>query len=305
MTRHIQELLDPQTGDVLAIEIDFGKLQIRMDGTTTRFETFAELDREYVARMETLIEERDLVTLLDHEPARVLDLSRMRTDAGEPAPPLHAALTAAKQVEYVIGIDADPHGKGLSKVGGDPDLPADVKWPGNRAFVAQLALAEIEPFDVSGWLPETGMIYYFVNENCSDNVAIYTPAIGEKPRQAPRAAAKFADAYYRHELKERRLAFRGVLQGKTNARLTAKLKKQLGIDLIAADYEERIFGEPAGEPGVDKFGLPHTSGRTDYDGPYHLALQLRFAGGYLFLGVPPQDLARGDLSRARATYRAI
>lgn len=56
---------------------------------------------------------------------------------------------------------------GVSRIGGDPDLPATVKWPVNSdgipmTFLAQLQLIELVPHDVSALLPAKGMLYFFV-----------------------------------------------------------------------------------------------------------------------------------------------
>ena len=54
---------------------------------------------------------------------------------------------------------------GRSKVGGLPDLPADLSWPegddGRLAFVAQIDLEEVKPLDLQGSLPGAGMLYLF------------------------------------------------------------------------------------------------------------------------------------------------
>lgn len=55
----------------------------------------------------------------------------------------------------------------LSRIGGDPDLPATVEWPVNSegtpmTFLAQLRLNELAPHDLSAMLPAKGMLYFFV-----------------------------------------------------------------------------------------------------------------------------------------------
>lgn len=54
---------------------------------------------------------------------------------------------------------------GVSKLGGLPDLPAGVEWPMWReqpmAFIAQVRLDDIAPFDVERALPNTGLLSCF------------------------------------------------------------------------------------------------------------------------------------------------
>ena len=58
---------------------------------------------------------------------------------------------------------------GVSKFGGQPDLPASVPWPSNEngalSFVAQINFAEVSKFDTDGLLPKSGMLYLFYDIN--------------------------------------------------------------------------------------------------------------------------------------------
>lgn len=54
-----------------------------------------------------------------------------------------------------------------SRIGGDPDLPANEEWPLNSdgtpmTFLAQLRLSELVPHDASALLTVNGMLYFFV-----------------------------------------------------------------------------------------------------------------------------------------------
>ncbi len=55
---------------------------------------------------------------------------------------------------------------GMSKIGGNPDLPKDFMWPKYEneflTFCAQYNLAELSNFDTENSLPNKGMIYVFV-----------------------------------------------------------------------------------------------------------------------------------------------
>jgi uncharacterized protein YwqG len=55
---------------------------------------------------------------------------------------------------------------GASRIGGTPDLPTGTEWPVSNegkplAFIAQLDLAAIKPYDTSGLLPAAGYLYFF------------------------------------------------------------------------------------------------------------------------------------------------
>jgi hypothetical protein len=53
----------------------------------------------------------------------------------------------------------------VSRMGGDPDLPADLKWPvvkGQKlAFVAQIVLADMKAYDLERVLPSSGVLSFF------------------------------------------------------------------------------------------------------------------------------------------------
>jgi uncharacterized protein YwqG len=54
---------------------------------------------------------------------------------------------------------------GVSKIGGDPDLPAGTEWPRFRGvplgFLAQLKMVDAAKHDVSGSLPSSGLLSFF------------------------------------------------------------------------------------------------------------------------------------------------
>ena len=60
---------------------------------------------------------------------------------------------------------------GMSKMGGEPDLPAGMEWPRTEegiplSFIAQINFAEVYPHDMGTELPEKGMLWFFYD--CSD-----------------------------------------------------------------------------------------------------------------------------------------
>ena len=76
-----------------------------------------------------------------------------------------------------IHIDLQPSADkdipiGTSKMGGLPDLPKNVKWVGTSimhvplTFICQINFSEVKPYDVSGKLPDKGMLYFFYD--CSE-----------------------------------------------------------------------------------------------------------------------------------------
>lgn len=79
-----------------------------------------------------------------------------------------AALTALARASVrlvpIAAEDADLS-LGTSKLGGEPDLPADTTWPSLRntplAFVAQINLAETQGFDAASVLPVDGLLSFF------------------------------------------------------------------------------------------------------------------------------------------------
>lgn len=55
---------------------------------------------------------------------------------------------------------------GSSRMGGTPDLPAGIEWPIDNngyspAFIAQLNLKEMKPFDTYHLLPDSGILFFF------------------------------------------------------------------------------------------------------------------------------------------------
>ncbi len=54
---------------------------------------------------------------------------------------------------------------GSSKLGGTPDLPEGTMWPQCNgvpmALLAQLRLQDLNPYDTDGWLPKSGILYFF------------------------------------------------------------------------------------------------------------------------------------------------
>jgi hypothetical protein len=100
---------------------------------------------------------------------------------------------------------ATPGASGTSRLGGRPDLPADVEWPTYHehplSFVAQIALEEVAPFDTAHALPESGLLSFFYDiremfeepEHDPAKVkALYTPTgTALQPHDVPDGAEAF------------------------------------------------------------------------------------------------------------------
>ncbi len=56
-------------------------------------------------------------------------------------------------------------GRGVSKIGGIPDLPEKTAWPQWKgfplAFIAQVNMADVAGYDLAGALPQTGLLSFF------------------------------------------------------------------------------------------------------------------------------------------------
>jgi hypothetical protein len=81
-------------------------------------------------------------------------------------------------LRYTISIKTSPVGEaelplGSSKIGGLPDLPAEIDWPEwdeqPLPLIAQIRLADIALYDRSGELPHGGMLYFFFNEEALES----------------------------------------------------------------------------------------------------------------------------------------
>ena len=82
---------------------------------------------------------------------------------------------------------------GCSRIGGQiVDLPDDISYPDDFYFMAQLNCAEIKPFDKIGLLPESGFLYFFINEDMDDGHVFYTP----KSKESLHRVTKIHDGVY-------------------------------------------------------------------------------------------------------------
>ncbi|MGD9580836.1 MAG: YwqG family protein [Vampirovibrionia bacterium] len=73
------------------------------------------------------------------------------------------ALAEIPKHNNIIGIDNLD--TGISKIGGQPDLPENFSWPYREkrplSFLAQINLNDTKDLDIEKLLPESGMLYFF------------------------------------------------------------------------------------------------------------------------------------------------
>jgi uncharacterized protein YwqG len=106
---------------------------------------------------------------------------------------LRAAFTAAglsrllKDIDYIsktairlstTTVDESNLPIGASKLGGTPDLAADITWPEwkglPQSFIAQIRLEDVRPYDTDHLLPQSGLLWFFYDakqETYGDNPA--------------------------------------------------------------------------------------------------------------------------------------
>lgn len=68
----------------------------------------------------------------------------------------------------IITSKSDTENKktGISKIGGQPDLPKDIQWfkennGKSLSFIAQININEVKVLDIDNLLPDSGMLYFF------------------------------------------------------------------------------------------------------------------------------------------------
>jgi uncharacterized protein YwqG len=87
---------------------------------------------------------------------------------------------ALPSVRLLADSPIDAATAGASRLGGSPDLPADLPWPANDdgtplSFIAQLDMREIAIHDVEGILPKEGLLSFFY-EAAPQNAWGFDPA---------------------------------------------------------------------------------------------------------------------------------
>lgn len=129
---------------------------------------------------------------------------------------------------------APASGPGLSKLGGDPELPAGLAWPQGhkrpRTFLAQIDLAALAQLSQIDWLPQEGRLYAFYDPDahgCADVVRILSSV---EPPGLPVPAPPGV----KWTFPERRVAF--------TALRSAPSLDWLGLDASEIELDEDEFG---------------------------------------------------------------
>lgn len=193
-----------------------------------------------------------------------------------------------------------------SRIGGDPDLPANVEWPVNSAgtpmtFLAQLCLSEMAPYDAAALISVKGMLYFFVG--------IDEPAYGiehkvlylseDKLHEAKRCASP--------EVTALEVKFTGY---QVSARSTMELPNYGYVDYDKVEddehdydlYEELCFelnDESSSDLAV-MFGYPSTQhGDCEYEAALHLLTGKKYSHSTDLALEQIADHFKGDLDRAK------
>lgn len=194
----------------------------------------------------------------------------------------------------------------LSRIGGDPDLPADVEWPVNSdgtpmTFLAQLRLNELVPYDIAALLPAKGMLYFFVG--------VDEPAYGieHKVIFLPEEKLQEAKRYHSPEATTLEDEFIGY---RVSARSTMEPPNYgyVDYDIIEDDehdyelYEELCF-ELNDENSSDlakMFGYPSTQhGDCEYEAALHLLTGQKYNYSMESALKTITDHFKGDSDRAK------
>ena len=103
---------------------------------------------------------------MDEIEARVREMIRASDIPAEVAAALQDSLRYSIRMHTALASD-DELALGVTKIGGQPDLPQDTPWPEWRAsplnFLAQIRLADITAYDPEGELPHEGMLSFFLD----------------------------------------------------------------------------------------------------------------------------------------------
>jgi hypothetical protein len=173
---------------------------------------------------------------------------KARREARNRLPPVlvpRDLLTAAGAPSVMLAGAAEP---AFSKIGGAPELPGDLDWPvgkkGPRIFLAQLDLAEVKGWGGPEWLPSSGRIYAFADDErggFADHVVILASA------QAPQATSSLVPP---KAFPERRVTGR--------AYTSFPSPEWLGVDGVEGEQEGLdefvIEPEPVGREGMHRVG---------------------------------------------------
>lgn len=197
---------------------------------------------------------------------RATELPEALTAPGDASRPWSAdrlARSFSYQIELVGKRIKNEHAVplGSSKVRGLPHLPRGMAWPKGLYFAAQINLDHLARVDRSGWLPRTGMLYFFIDDALQQVVIHWSGSIeGLTIREYPDAstlpdADRYLEAFLRGETVnlEPYGLFRDSdggtddhtdLYQRLPDALFEKVSNKLGARIEAWDSWERLYGTP-------------------------------------------------------------
>lgn len=195
---------------------------------------------------------------------------------------------------------------GHSRVGGDPDLPANVEWPLDSngvpmTFLAQLRLNELVTHEAAALLPAQGMLYFFVGRD--------EPAYGIEHKVLFFSEDKLQEAKRFPSLEV--TAIQGEFTGyRISARSTLEPPNYGYVDdeIVEDDehdyehYEDLCF-ELTDKSSADlavMFGYPSTQhGDCEYEAALHLLTGNKYNYSMDSALKEITDHLKGDLDRAK------
>lgn len=161
---------------------------------------------------------------------------------------------------------------GVSKLGGAPELPVGTEWPtgapGSLAFLAQIDLAAVRAAGGPDWLPETGVIFAFLDDTrwgFRDLVTVlHAPEAGPAALLSPPSLSK------RLRFPERRVGFLG--------KTSIPSLDWLGVDVRTLDVADLELDKLAGLPGeaLDEAPLHRIGGYPDEIQDEQMALSCEY-----------------------------
>lgn len=221
---------------------------------------------------------------------------RLRRRRGGAGPGFNAILSRMRRAEQSTLLLTPAQSPGFSKLGGLPDLPTGLAWPGGvrgaRPFVGQVDLAAFRAHAGPEWLPSEGRLYLFVDEErygFGDLVQVlYSPEPPESEAVAP--------ADLRRRFEERRVAF-------TEMNSVPSLD-WLGVDVESLDVTDEELDTLADMPD-EPFGdeLQHRIGGypSEVQGG-----QMQIESEYLRRGLEPDWADAPDaIRRASKQWRLL
>lgn len=291
-----QEFYSDRTGENYQVEVDTKKLTLKVRGQGPQaFETPQALVQAYIDYMTPLIE---LECFRDYD--NVLITLRNPLDDEEnvwvDAHPMHITTQELPDADIPVGA---------SKRGGSPDMPPGLAYPegGELAFAMQINLAELSnqcnAHNLATFLPESGMLYLFIDEECSRGLLLHAPAHEGLVRLDASLIPPFRQRYYARDLASARLGFEPAEEPGEDL----EEEEDFGSEGMEGFT---LFGEPALVQDMPPFSMIErevdAQGFARFAGSYQQLIQLPIGEGYMHVGMPGADVERGIFERAVCVY---